>query len=497
MATENTRPVSDDLLTTALSLTASMADQQETRGLLRQGLSLCIKVLGCERGMIIAMREGGLHQTIERAGEGCDRPYSNTALRLAGSKNEPLLISDTVEDAALGIQESIQSQDIRSVLCGKLDIAQTLSENRSAYLYCDSHTNRHPLTPQDLERFRLLSRLMARLVATAEALADKEAQIEHLKGQVRERQYEDLVFGSSSFEKCLSLVKQSAVADVPVLLMGETGTGKESLAKVVHKLSKRKSGPFLAVNCGAIPATLIESELFGHEKGAFTGAVGAKKGYFEEASGGTLFLDEIGELPLAAQTHFLRVLQEGEVLRVGATRPIKVDVRIVSATNIDLDKAVAENRFRKDLLYRLNVVTVSVPPIRERDDDALLLTRFFLSYYAQSFGHAPLHLSRDAEKAILIHDWPGNVREIQNRVQRAVITSQDSTVGTVELNLLEKKDSPGYASLHEARESVDREMISFALKKSPGNLTNAAKLLDIDRKSLRLLLEKYGIESRE
>ena len=264
----------------------------------------------------------------------------------------------------------------------------------------------------------------------------------------------------------------------------------------MHKLSRRAARPFLAVNCGAIPANLIESELFGHEKGAFTGAVAMKKGYFEEASGGTLFLDEIGELPLAAQTHFLRVLQEGEIVRVGSTKPIKVDVRIVSATNVHLDAAVQENRFRKDLFYRLNVLPVKVPSIREREDDSLLLARFFLKQYGETYGTADLHFSRDAEKAILMYAWPGNVREIQNRVQRAVITASSAAITSEQIGL-DKTAAPAYSSLYQAREAVDREMIAGALKKAPGNLTNAAKILDIDRKSLRLLLEKYGIEYKE
>jgi DNA-binding NtrC family response regulator len=235
---------------------------------------------------------------------------------------------------------------------------------------------------------------------------------------------------------------------------------------------------------------------FGHEKGAFTGAVSAKKGYFEEANGGTLFLDEVGELPPPAQSHFLRVLQEGEVVRVGSTKPLKVNVRIVSATNVDLETAVAENRFRKDLYFRLNEFPVKVPSIREREEDALLLARYFLKQYGETYNSKTLKFSREAEKAILMYDWPGNVRDIQNRVQRAVITGSDTLITVDDLGL-DAGTASSYSSLHAAREAVDREMIAIAMKKAPGNLTNTAKILDIDRKSLRLLLEKYGIEYRE
>jgi two-component system NtrC family response regulator len=278
-------------------------------------------------------------------------------------------------------------------------------------------------------------------------------------------------------------------------LSGETGTGKERLAHIAHELSRRKNGPFIAVNCGAIPPTLIESHLFGHEKGAFTGALATRKGCFEEASGGTLFLDEIGELPHEAQAHFLRALQQGEITRVGSAKPTGVDVRIVAATNVDLEQAVEEKRFRKDLFYRLNVLPIRVPPVRERGGDALLLARFFLRKHAESLGQPNTTLSREAQKAILVHDWPGNVREIENRIQRAVITSSGGTIGIEDLGL-DKSAQPRNTTLREAREALDREMINNALQRSPGNLTKAAQIMGIDRKSLRILLEKYEIEQK-
>lgn len=497
MSEKNDREISEDLITTAIRMTASMAGEDNVMTLMRQGLSLCFRVLSCERSLLIVENEDGTREILQHAGSGSKNdPYSTTALKLVLERNEPLLISDTVGDTNLSTQESIRSQDIRSILCSRLDTLKKLFPGRKVYLYCDSHTNRHPFNPGDLEKFRLLSLLMANLEHKSELIAEQGAEIEQLKGLVRERRFEDLLFGSKSFDKCLTFVKQGAATEVPILLIGETGTGKESLARIVHKLSARAAKPFLAVNCGAIPANLIESELFGHEKGAFTGAVAMKKGYFEEASGGTLFLDEIGELPLQAQTHFLRVLQEGEIVRVGSTKPIKVDVRIVSATNVDLEIAVNENRFRKDLFYRLNVFPVAVPSLREREDDSLLLARFFLKHYGEMYNNTSLRFSRDAEKAILMHNWPGNVREIQNRIQKAVITASDDVLSSANIGL-DSTSTPSGMTLRVAREAVDRELIAVAMKKAPGNLTNAAKLLDIDRKSLRLLLEKYGIEYKD
>ncbi len=482
-----------DLLSAALKLTASMVEEDRLIELLRQGLSLCKEVLDCDRGMLISESTDGGREVLEYQGSEIQRaPFSKTALEMVNKKREPLLISDTIQDELLGTQESISSNDIRSVLCARLDTLKHVFADKKVYLYLDSQTNRRPFTMGDLETFKLLSLLMAGLVKKSELLEEQGAQIEELKNRVQEKQFEDLIFGSESFEKCITLVKQGASTEVPILLYGETGTGKEALARIVHKVSPRKDKPFLAVNCGAIPNNLIASELFGHEKGAFTGAVSQKKGYFEEADGGTLFLDEVGELPAEIQTHFLRALQEGEITRVGSSKAIKVNVRVVSATNVNLEKAVNDGTFRKDLFYRLSVFPVDVPPIRQRGKDSLLLANYFLKTYSETYGTQKLKFSSDCEKTILGYNWPGNVRELQNCLQRVAITAQSPIINKDDLGI-QIQDSNESSTLREARESLDRKMIQSALERFPRNLTKAAEILGIDRKSLRLLLEKYGM----
>ncbi|MBD3318233.1 MAG: AAA domain-containing protein [Chitinivibrionales bacterium] len=479
-----------DVLGAAIEMTAAMAAEEDVLALMGKGLALCTRVLDCERGLLIAEESDG-YRLLECTGSAdTNTSYSTTAVRLVKEKGVPLLISDTIGSEELGTRESISRHDIRSVLCARLDVG--LGEQ--VYLYLDSQTDRHPFSQADLQKFRTLSDLMANLVRKSDLLAERQATIEELRSQIEDKQFDDLVFASDTVRRCLEVVRQGAGTDVPVLLIGETGTGKEKLARLVHKLSRRAESPFVAVNCGAIPANLIESHLFGHEKGAFTGAVATRKGYFEEADGGTLFLDEVGELPLQAQAHFLRVLQEGEIMRVGSTKTISVDVRVVAATNVDLEKAVDEKAFRQDLYYRLNVLPIRVPPVRERGEDALLISRFFLKHYADLYGSGGVRLSREAEKSILACDWPGNVREIQNRIQRAVITSGGGTIGPEQLGLNDR--TPTHTSLRDAREALDREMIAHALSRAPGNLTQAAQILDIDRKSLRILLEKYGIDPK-
>ncbi|HEY6032875.1 MAG TPA: sigma 54-interacting transcriptional regulator, partial [Kofleriaceae bacterium] len=244
----------------------------------------------------------------------------------------------------------------------------------------------------------------------------------------------DAVIGADAgLREVMRHVDQVAPTDAPVLLLGETGSGKDVVARSIHKRSARAAGPILRVNCGAIAPELIDSELFGHERGSFTGAATQRRGWFERASGGTLFLDEIGEMPIELQAKLLRVLQEREIDRVGGTRPLSVDVRIVAATNADLARSVEEGRFRRDLYYRLAVVPIRLPPLREREGDVILLARHFLAKYGEQLKGRPLTLAKDAEPLLLSHGWPGNVRELQNVVQRALLKLAGTRVAAKDL----------------------------------------------------------------
>jgi transcriptional regulator with GAF, ATPase, and Fis domain len=243
-----------------------------------------------------------------------------------------------------------------------------------------------------------------------------------------------MVFSDPASRALLDYLERMAPSDVPVLVNGETGTGKELVARHVHRLSKR-TGPFLAVNCGAITEQLAESELFGHEAGSFTGAVGRRQGWFEAADGGTLFLDEIGDLPLSLQVKLLRVLQEREVVRLGSRKPISIDVRLVAATNVDLNHAVHAGRFRLDLLYRLNIAQVRLPPLRERPGDIEPLAEHFLKQYTQRLGRAPVRLSEGARKTLLRYPWPGNIRELENAIHFALLVADGSDLESEHLTM--------------------------------------------------------------
>jgi two-component system NtrC family response regulator len=310
------------------------------------------------------------------------------------------------------------------------------------------------------------------------------------------KRYHRLVGESEPMRRVFALVQRVAQTDATVLVSGENGTGKELVAHAIHQASLRREGPFVPINCGAIPEQLLESELFGHERGAFTDAYRTREGKFELAEGGTLFLDEIGELPTHLQVKLLRFLQDHIVERVGGRDPIRVDARVVAATNRDLAAMRAEGKFREDLFYRLSVVSIVVPPLRERGDDLRLLSEYFLEFFGRHHKRRIRGFTQAALRAMAAHPWPGNVRELENRVQRAVILSQDAYLRPEDLDLAGSggEESPR-PTLQDARDQTERALLVEALTRNAGNVTRAAKDLDISRPTLHDLMNKHGLEA--
>ncbi len=323
------------------------------------------------------------------------------------------------------------------------------------------------------------------------------AENRELRQALQERHRVEGIIGESGrMQEVLSLVRRVAPSEATVLIRGESGTGKELIARAIHYASPRASGPLIAVNCAALPEGLLESELFGHEKGAFTGAVAARKGRFEMADGGSLFLDEIGDLPLHLQVKLLRVLQEREIERVGSSRPISVNARLLAATHRDLEALVKAGSFRDDLYYRVNVVTVSLPPLRERRDDIPLLIDHFVSKFSASNAKAIQGLSREARDLLLRYDYPGNVRELENIIERAVVLTRDPVIGRADLPLSVQEpgaEPSGDGGLTAAVEGLERRMIREAMARSGGVQTRAAEALGISERVLRYKLRKYGL----
>jgi two-component system NtrC family response regulator len=339
-----------------------------------------------------------------------------------------------------------------------------------------------------MDELRLLIRRCIQVV-------ELEKEYRELQQSQRSEVFEDMLGTSPQMQAVFAFIRKVAGTNAPVLLLGESGTGKEMAAAAIHRRSARKDGPFVAINCNAIPENLLESELFGHEKGAFTGAHVQRKGLLETASGGTLLLDEIGELPPAIQVKLLRFLQEQRLQRVGGRQEIQVDTRLVAATNADLKGLIDSGKFREDLYFRLAVVTIRLLPLRERGEDIVFLAREFLQKYAGQNGPTKMVFAPDALRAMSRYSWPGNVRELQNRVKRGVIMASGSRVSAKDLELDQGSDAAGSSAttLRQAREHVERKMVEQALKRNSGKITSAAADLGISRPTLYELMEKLGI----
>ncbi len=339
--------------------------------------------------------------------------------------------------------------------------------------------------------------LLKSLLQQACRIAELEQERRTLPPEA-EDEIKEMIGTSGGIRRVFAVIRKVAASDIPVLVIGESGTGKELTAKAIHERSLRKGGPFVTINCGAIPDALLEAELFGHERGAFTGAVQQRKGKVEYAQGGTLFLDEIGELPPALQVKLLRFLQDHTIERVGGRQQIQVDARIIAATNVDLQEAISRGEFREDLYYRLSVVTIHLPPVREREKDVLLMATAFLERLNERTQKRVLGFSKEAIAAIQAYQWPGNVRELSNKIRRAVVMAEGLYLGPEDLDLPfpPGDKAPERLSLKEARHRLELDLLVQALTLHRGNLSRAAEELGISRPTLYELLRKYGLRGK-
>ena len=326
-------------------------------------------------------------------------------------------------------------------------------------------------------------------------VANLEKEYRDMQQRSGAESFEGIIGTSTQMQEVFAAIRKVATTSAPVLLLGESGTGKEMAAEAIHRRSLRKNEPFIAINCNAIPENLLESELFGHEKGSFTGAHVQRKGLIENAEKGTLFLDEIGELPLPIQVKLLRFLQEQTFMRVGGRQEIQCDVRIIAATNADLTHAIANGKFREDLYFRLAVVVIGLPPLRERGDDIAVVATEFLKQFAVQSGKTGLTFAPETMRAATRHPWPGNVRELQNRVHRAVIMADGKRITPADMELGRVTEALPAVTLKEARENIEREMVIQALKRNAGKISAASSELGISRPTLYELIQKLGIST--
>jgi Nif-specific regulatory protein len=459
-------------------------------------LEMIFEVMPVERAAILLVGQNAdefISGTYRERGSDATHPFriSRTVVRQVLRDGVAVMGNDVLTDRAFEPTESLVASQIRSLLCVPLIVFGS----KLGVIYADTT---HPGAHLDEHHLHLLT-----AIASVAAVALEHARyVEWLEGENRRLQEEiniehDMIGESARMRDIYQFISRVAAADATVLIRGESGTGKELVARAIHRNSRREDRPFVAINCAALTESLLESELFGHERGAFTGAVAQKKGKIEIADGGTVFLDEVGEMAPPMQAKLLRVLQQREFDRVGGTRPIKVDIRLIAATNRSLEEAIKTGAFRQDLFFRLNVVSVVLPPLRERREDISLLATYFVQKYSREANRPVAGISREAHALLKQYDWPGNVRELENAIERAVVLGSSDHIRPEDLpeSLVERKEPSEASTLryHDAVNSVKRQLIIRAVEQAGGNFTEAAKLLNLHPNYLHRLIRNMDI----
>jgi Nif-specific regulatory protein len=480
-----------------LKISSKIGTIHDLESLQWQLLGMMAEVVPAERGAILLVREGE-EEISSSASWNWSRPgrpvqVSRTVVNKVLHSKNAVLVNDVAKDAAMKNAVSLADLSVHSVLCVPL----TMAERLIGAIYLDTSSSSLRFDKAHLELMMGIAGIAALAIENSrrfEALASENERLRAESGL----QY-NMIGESAAMRGIYKMIAKVAAVESTVLLQGESGTGKELVARAIHHNSSRSDKPFIAINCAALTETLLESELFGHEKGAFTGAVAQKKGQLEIADSGTVFLDEIGEMAPALQAKLLRVLQEREFLHVGGTRPIKVNIRVIAATNRDLQEQVRAGRFREDLFHRLNVVSFTMPALRERGDDIILLAEHFAEKFSQQCKRRIRGISAQARSILLNYDWPGNVRELQNAVERAVVLGSSDVILPEDLPdaLLEAPAArdTGLPRYHAAVKDLKKDLIVKAVQQAHGSYTEAAKLLGVHPNYLHRLIRNLGVKA--
>ncbi len=414
-----------------------------------------------------------------------DEAISDSIVGQVLETGEPLIVADALSHEVFRSSKSVMRLKLSSVMCVPLKARGTTL----GLIYLGNDNAINHFGRELLDTVMVFAAEGGLILESAVARRDLEVKVDNLAHELEDRRFGEIIGACDSMRDIYKKISRIATTDISVLVEGETGTGKELVARAVHTKSNRAKGPFIVINCGAIPENLLESELFGHVRGAFTGAVSTVQGKFQAANGGTLFLDEVGEMPLSLQVKILRAIQERVVQKVGDTKSEHVDIRFVAATNKRLVDEVKAGNFREDLYYRLNVVTLVLPPLRERDDDVLLIARFLLARWGVQIAKREVMLSREAMRAIKRWHWPGNIRELENRIKKAIVFSDNGVITPDNLDLAEQQ-TERILSLADAREIWQREYINKILALNDGNRTKTARDLDVDPRTVFRHLER-------
>ncbi len=471
-------------------MTTSSVDE-----LLETLLDDVIQLTGAVRGVVLWVDPGGGADAVPRvrASRNVQREalrdalggLSDSIVRQVMETKRPVIVSDALSDTIFGKSESVIALQLSSVMCVPL-----LGQGEIVgALYVANDEIKHLFDRRQLDLLTVYASQASLILQNAMLLSALRADKEKLSAELSDKRFGEIIGACPSMMEVFRKLQKVATTDISVLITGETGTGKELIARELHRRSNRLNGPFITVNCGAIPENLIESEMFGHVKGAFTGAIASRPGKFQQADGGTLFLDEVGELPANLQVKLLRALQERVVFRVGDNRGEKCDIRIITATNRNLDEMIKTGEFREDLYYRLNVVNLWLPPLRERGDDVFIIAKVLLSKYAEELNSAVRGFSPVALSAIRRYAWPGNIRQLENRIKKALVLCDKTLLGPEDMDLGAEQQAP-IVPLEKAKEDFQRRYVLEVLERNNGNRTQTARDLGVDPRTIFRYLEK-------
>ncbi|MEO0325282.1 MAG: sigma 54-interacting transcriptional regulator [Myxococcota bacterium] len=456
-------------------------------------LDAVIDVTNAAKGFVLLLREGeptvAAARNVKRESipAGVEQ-LSDSIVAQVVERRKPVIVSDALNDTLFKTAESVMNLRLCSVMAAPLMAQGQLL----GIIYVGNDNVVSLFEESSLDVLAIFAGQASLILQNAILLDELHLDRERMAGQLEDRRFGDIIGSCPSLLEVFGRVEKVAATDVSVLITGETGTGKELIAREIHRRSRRGEGPFVVVNCGAIPENLMESELFGHVRGAFTGAVASREGKFQQASGGTLFLDEIGEMPTALQVKLLRALQERIVVKVGDAKNERVDIRVLAATNRELEKEIERGAFREDLYYRLNVVNLHLPPLRERGEDVVVIAKYLLQKHAKAYDAAVKGFTPGALTAMRAYDWPGNVRQLENRIKKAIVLADKTLVGPEDLDLSADQVRP-VVPLAEAREDYTRRYILEILERNGGNRTRTARDLGVDPRTVFRYLERESL----
>ncbi|MBL8678223.1 MAG: sigma 54-interacting transcriptional regulator [Myxococcales bacterium] len=465
---------------------------RDVQSLLESVLDGAIEVTGAERGFVLLLRDNkpevrAARNLRQESIPDAVRQLSDSIVAKVIETKRPIIIADAMNDSAFARSDSVMHLRLSSVLCVPLMAGGELLG--LLYLGNDRVANLFP--SRSIDVITIFAGQAAMILQNALLLDSLRSDKTELEKRLKDQRFGEIIGSVPSMLEVFRKVQKVAPTDIFVLISGETGTGKELIAREIHNRSSRNNGPFVIINCGAIPENLMESELFGHVRGAFTGAVATRIGKFQAADKGTLFLDEVGELPLPLQVKLLRALQERVVTKVGDSKPERVDIRVIAATNRELEEEIKKGGFREDLYYRLNVVNIYLPPLRERGDDIIVIAKSLLQKYSAEMNKPVKGFTPNALVAIRKYEWPGNVRQLENRIKKGLVLCEKTLLGPEDLDLTPEQLQP-IVPLDKAKEEFQRRYILEVLERNNGNRTKTARDLGVDPRTIFRYLEKEG-----